>query len=348
MENLRLIFRTAFVLIVLLAAGCSGGGGGGSAEPPSATTYTVTASAGTGGSAAPGSVSVAQDASTSFTLTPETGYDISGATGCGGTLNGDVYTTGPITASCTVTASFAPAKYSVTAEVTGGGSIGPASQTVTYGQRVDFAVSVDAGYSIQSISGCNGRLEGGTYSTGPVTGSCTVSASFVAGAQLPLYNIAVGASPSDGGSITGGGTYRDGEQVTVSASAGPGHYFVNWTEGGATLTTSLTYNFSVAADRSLMANFESMTYTVSASAGPGGSIDPASRSISYGGSTSFTVTPASGYAIGSVSGCNGTLSGSTYTTGVITADCAVQATFISAPAPVLKFDEGRFGENTLG
>lgn len=348
MMTLQFPFRTALGLTVLVLAGCSGGSGGSGGEPAPTTTYTVTASSGPGGSVTPGSLSVVQDAAATFTLSPETGYSIGGASGCGGTLNGDVYTTGAITAPCTVTASFVPAYYAVDVVVTAGGTINPSSETVAHGASVSFTVSAEPGYSIRSISGCNGRLEGDTYTTAPVTGPCTVSGSFVQGAQLPLYTIALSASPTDGGSVSGGGIYREGEQVVVSASAGPGHYFIDWTEGGVTVTTSAAYSFYVAGVRSLTANFEPMTYTVSASAGPGGSIEPAKRTVTYGATTSFSVSPASGYTIGKISGCNGTLSGGTYTTGKITADCAVEATFVTSPAPVLKFNEGKFDENTLG
>jgi hypothetical protein len=69
-------------------------------------------------------------------------------------------------------------------------------------------------------------------------------------------------------------------------------------------------------------------HTVTASAGTGGSISPASRAVNHGETTNFTVTPATGYNIGSVSGCNGSLSGSTYTTGPITAACTVTSSFV--------------------
>ena len=66
------------------------------------------------------------------------------------------------------------------------------------------------------------------------------------------------------------------------------------------------------------------SYTVSTSAG--GSISPTSAVVDHGNSTSFT--------IGSVSGCGGSLSGTTYTTGAITADCTVTADFIVSGPPV--------------
>ena len=69
------------------------------------------------------------------------------------------------------------------------------------------------------------------------------------------------------------------------------------------------------------------SYTINATAGEGGSIGPTSRTLNHGGSTTFTVTPATGYSIANVTGCDGTLNGTTYTTGTIISNCSVEATF---------------------
>jgi hypothetical protein len=75
------------------------------------------------------------------------------------------------------------------------------------------------------------------------------------------------------------------------------------------------------------------TRTVSATAGAGGSIDPASRTVDAGSTATFTVTPDTGYSIGTVSGCGGSLVGNNYTTGAITGACTVAASFsLRAPA----------------
>ena len=68
---------------------------------------------------------------------------------------------------------------------------------------------------------------------------------------------------------------------------------------------------------------------VAPSAGPHGSISPDTRQMIEQNSApvSFTVTPDAGYLISSVTGCDGTLDGNTYTTGVITASCEVTANF---------------------
>ena len=69
-------------------------------------------------------------------------------------------------------------------------------------------------------------------------------------------------------------------------------------------------------------------HTVTANAGSGGSISPTSASVLEGSTTSFhSFTPSSDYSIASVTGCNGSLSGSTYTTGAVNAPCTVTASF---------------------
>lgn len=70
-------------------------------------------------------------------------------------------------------------------------------------------------------------------------------------------------------------------------------------------------------------------YQVTASAGANGSITPAGvQTVAYNATPSFTITPAALYRIDSVSGCSGTLVGSTYTTGAVAASCSVSASFV--------------------
>jgi len=76
-------------------------------------------------------------------------------------------------------------------------------------------------------------------------------------------------------------------------------------------------------------------YTITATAGSGGSISPGTVHAGPGATVMFSVTPSNGYHIESVTGCGGTLSGNTFTTGVITGDCAVNAIFASFAAVTL-------------
>ncbi len=68
---------------------------------------------------------------------------------------------------------------------------------------------------------------------------------------------------------------------------------------------------------------------ISTSAGEGGSIGPSSAIVSQGSQTNFTITPDSGFSIGSVTGCGGSLTGNIYTTSAVTASCTVTASFNS-------------------
>ena len=72
-------------------------------------------------------------------------------------------------------------------------------------------------------------------------------------------------------------------------------------------------------------------FTVTANAGSGGTISPASQPVTSGGTASFTAAPASGYSA-AISGCGGTQSGNTFTTGPVTANCTVTASFSTQPA----------------
>ncbi|HEY2400094.1 MAG TPA: hypothetical protein VGI23_07045, partial [Steroidobacteraceae bacterium] len=72
------------------------------------------------------------------------------------------------------------------------------------------------------------------------------------------------------------------------------------------------------------------SYQVSATAGTGGTISPASATVNAAGTTTLTVTANSGYATSGVTGCGGTLSGNTYTTGTINSNCTVTANFAAA------------------
>ena len=86
----NLLKLTALLLLTTLTA--CGGGGGDSA--PQNYTVSVSAIAGTSGVISPASTSVAQNGTTSFALSPGSGYGINTVSGCGGTLVGNTYTTG--------------------------------------------------------------------------------------------------------------------------------------------------------------------------------------------------------------------------------------------------------------
>lgn len=166
MASLRV---TTLCMAVLLLTACGSGG---------VKTYAVSASAGSGGEISPSSATVDSGGTTTFTVTANSGYVISGVMGCGGTLSGNTYTTGPINASCDVAASFV-AQYTVTASAGSGGSIAPSSTILDAGSTTTFTVTANKGYVISGVTGCNGTLSGNTYTTATVNANCSIAATFV-------------------------------------------------------------------------------------------------------------------------------------------------------------------------
>jgi len=115
--------------------------------------------------------------------------------------------------------------------------------------------------------------------------------------QTPTYTIAVSANPSGSGSVTGGGTYEQGQSCTVRATAATGYNFQKWTENGSQVSTNANYTFTVNANRNLVAFFQTESYAISASANPssGGTVSGAG-SYNYGQNCTLTATPATGYS----------------------------------------------------
>ncbi len=289
-------------------------------------TYTVTPTAGSNGSVSPSTPqTVNYNETASFTVTPETGYHIALVTGCTGTLNGNTYITGPVAADCTVSATFAINTYTVTPTAGPNGSISPATpQTVNHNQPLAFTITPDIGYHIDTVTGCSGTLNGNTYTTGPVTADCTVSATFA----INTYTVTptAGANGSISPSIPRTVNYNQTASFTVTPETG---YHIALVSGCSGTLNGNTYTTGpVTSDCTVSATFAINTYTVTPSAGANGGISPSiPQTVNYNQATSFTITPDTGYHIALVSGCSGTLNGNTYTTGEVTSDCAVSATF---------------------
>ncbi len=75
-----------------------------------------------------------------------------------------------------------------------------------------------------------------------------------------IFYISFSASPADGGTVTGDGTYEENAEVTVTATANDGYKFVKWTENGTDVSTNASYTFTATEDRNLVAVFEAIEY----------------------------------------------------------------------------------------
>ena len=172
--------------------------------------------------------------------------------------------------------------------VTGGGNY-------QAGQSCTVTATANSGYTFTNWS------ENGTIvSTQPsytfvVNGNRTLVANFQA---LPQnYNISVSANPTNGGTVTGGGTYQQGQQCTVHATANTGYTFTNWTENGNVVSTQANYTFTVNSNRTLVANFTLQQFTITALVDPSqwaGGVEGGGV-YTYGQSCTLTATPTVPY-----------------------------------------------------
>ncbi len=70
-------------------------------------------------------------------------------------------------------------------------------------------------------------------------------------------------------------------------------------------------------------------HKVSTTSSFGGALSPGSAMVPGGGFTSFQLNPKPGYKIQKISGCGGTLSGNTYTTGFINSPCTITPVYLA-------------------
>ncbi|MBP6807950.1 MAG: hypothetical protein KA125_06610, partial [Chromatiaceae bacterium] len=278
--------------------------------------YTVTATAGANGTISPASQTVAHGATTTFTVTPNAGYSAS-ASGCGGSLSGTTYTTGAITAACTVSATFSLIP-------TLGVALDNTSLTWTtggnanwYGQTAISHDGVDAAQSGDIADSQNSWMQ--TALTGPGTLSFYWRVSSEPDYDYLRFYI---DDVEQSGSISGAVDWQQQSRAIPS-----GTHTVKWayTKDGIVSTSS------DAAWVDQVAYAPTTSYTVTATAGPNGSISPTTVQVAHGGTTSFTITPDPGYYRSSfATNCSGSLSGDTFTTGAITAPCSVTVGFAQA------------------
>ena len=126
-----------------------------------------------------------------------------------------------------------------------------------------------------------------------------------------------------------GTTFSAGTTVTLTATPNSNSTFAGWSGGcSGSLTTKCTVIMN--SNISGSAAFNLKTYTITASAGTGGSISPSgSNSVNSGSYKTFIITPGTGYSTGSVKIDGISISPITsYTFNNINANHTISASFI--------------------
>src|SRR6056300_1466463 len=101
------------------------------------------------------------------------------------------------------------------------------------------------------------------------------------------------ATAGDGGSVSGGGTFASGTQVSLTATPTSGYSFSGWSNGSTSnpLTVTLNLNTTITANFQVIVN----SYTLSVTAGEGGSVSTEGGEYEEGTEVTITATANEGY-----------------------------------------------------
>ena len=280
-------------------------------------TYTVSVTASVGGSVSGGGT---YDENTSATViaTPDTGYQFKGWTENGTQVSTEARYTFTVSANHTLVAVFeketeepptppTPVTYTVDvhASPSGGGTV-TGSNTYQSGESVTVTATAASSYEFKGWTENGSQVSASASYTFNITTNRILTAVFEKIA-IPTYSISTTASPADGGTVSGSGTYQSGTSVTVRAVANTDYQFVEWQVGGRRVSSDATYAFTISENLELDAVFEKKeenpptppiptTYTISVNASPteGGSVS-GGKSCAKGESVTIKATPNNDY-----------------------------------------------------
>ena len=234
--------------------------------------------------------------SCTVTATANTGYTFSNWTENGSVVSTNSSYTFTVEGNRNLVANFSNITYTITVSAnpsnsgtaTGGG-------TYNHGQSCTVIATSADGYTFTNWTENGSVVSTNANYTFTVTGNRTLVANFEE--QAPdTYNINVSPNPNVGGTVTGGGNYMEGEQCTVTATANNGYTFVQWTENGNQVSTDASYTFTVAGNRTLVAEFQIQSYTISAAVNPSNSgVITGIGDYEYGQSCTLVATANEGY-----------------------------------------------------
>ena len=243
-------------------------------------TYTINVSANpTAGGTVSGGGTFTYGQSCTVNATAATGYTFTNWTENGTVVSTNAHYTFTVNANRNLVAHFTANTYTITvsASPTNGGIV-TGGGTFTYGQSCTLTATANSGFTFINWTENGSFVSSNTTLTFTVTGNANIVAHFTEN-PLPMYTITVTPKPAEGGTVSGGGTYQEGQSCAVVATPAPGYTFTNWTENGTVVSTDSRYTFVVTGNRNLNANFTAIDYVISAS------IDPAEGGIIEGAGT---------------------------------------------------------------
>ena len=190
-----------------------------------------------------------------------------------------------------------PRQVLITASAGPGGSITPnGAVAVTLGADQAFAIAGDASHHVADV-----LVDG--VSHGPITSYTftAVATAHTIEASFALNTYAITVTSGAGGSVAPSGTVNvaHGSDQAFVITPDAHYHVVDVKVDGISHGAILGYTFTgVVAAHTLDVTFALDQFTLTASAGAGGSISPGGATlVAYGGSQEFTITPDIGHVI---------------------------------------------------
>ena len=214
----------------------------------------------------------------------------------------------------------------------GSDSIG--SVSYTYAATATAAAAVGSSHAITPSNAVFSSGLASNYNIAYAAGTLTIAGG---ASQSITFNPQTTATYGDP-AITLSATSTSGLPVNFTLVSGPATLSGSalTITGAGTITVRATQEgdstYAAASDVQKTITVANASYTVTGSTSGNGSIQCVTP-VTSGNTTTCTLTPDTGYKISVASGCgSGSLSGTTYTTGVITDSCSVSITFAAQKA----------------
>ena len=214
------------------------------------------------------------------------------------TKNGSVVSTNAtysftVTGAASFVANFIPDFYTITvmANPSSGGTVTGGGDHLN-GSTCTITATPHTGYTF-----INWTKDGVVVSTNTsYSFTVTENATYVAHFNHNSYEITATADPTEGGTVTGAGTYYHGSTCTLVATANTGYTFVRWTKDGVTVSTNTSFSFTVTEEASYVAHFTLNMYLITVSADPveGGTV-MGGGAFNYGENCTIMASAYNGY-----------------------------------------------------
>ncbi len=169
-------------------------------------------------------------------------------------------------------------------------TLNPAGGSYASGTNVTMTANAAAHYHFVNWTGSV------TGSVSPTTVTMDANKSVTANFALDQFALTVLASPTAGGTVTGGGTFDYGTPAPITATANPGYTFVNWTGSGIADPNAASTTATVDVAKTVTANFTLNTYTLTTGVDPvGGGTVSGGGTYSHGATATLSATANPGF-----------------------------------------------------